>query len=191
VPVQSADRRRLKKRSPFIVTVILLTALRQREKSGQPSDLSKRLQEQVERMTKLTLFSPTSSLETVQGLAILVSYSEHAWRTCCHAMALAVDMRLYRCLPYLHKIRTDSRKPHHMLEKQRPLVVGARLWLAVRVLPHLLTDCSARPASLRDLIQPRPACPVPVPGREADTVRARAPRPSFVNPLRQPTCGIC
>lgn len=47
-------------------------------------------------------------------------------------------MRLYRCLPYLHKIKCDARQPHHMLERQRPLVVGARLWLAVSIyLPAL------------------------------------------------------
>jgi hypothetical protein len=52
----------------------------------------------------------------------------------------SVDMRLYRCLPYLHKIRTDSSRPHHMLERQRPLVVGARVWLAVSNSDRNLAD---------------------------------------------------
>lgn len=43
----------------------------------------------------------------------------------------SVDMRLFRCLPYLNRIRTQSLKPDSMLDRQRPLVAGARLWLAV------------------------------------------------------------
>lgn len=102
-------------------------------------------------MGKLTLFSPIATLETVQALGetrtnghseriadhttvLLSSWDEHSWRICCHAMAMAVDMRLFRCLPNLHKIRTAAQQPHSMLERQRPLVAGARTWLAVSLL---------------------------------------------------------
>lgn len=121
-------------KSPLCMTAILMVALRHREAAGAPSLLSSQLKDQAEHMVKLTLFSPVATLETVQGLTVLVHYSEHAWRTCCHATALAVDMRLYRCLPYLHKIRT-ARHPNRLLERQRPLVAGARVWLAVSRLP--------------------------------------------------------
>lgn len=136
---QANARMRLK--SPLCMTVILMVALRHREAAGAPSQLSIQLKDQAEHMVKLTLFSPVATLETVQGLTVLVHYSEHAWRTCCHATALAVDMRLYRCLPYLHKIRT-ARHPNRLLERQRPLVAGARVWLAVS-LDHLASvSCS-------------------------------------------------
>lgn len=122
----------LMRRSPFCVTVILMVALHHGESlSGVKSDVCQRIRAEAEKMVKETLFSPAATLETVQGLVAMVSYSEHAWRTCCHVMSLAVDMRLYRCLPYLHKIRKDSRHPDRMLERQRPLVVGARTWLAI------------------------------------------------------------
>ncbi|BEI80902.1 hypothetical protein CcaverHIS002_0200620 [Cutaneotrichosporon cavernicola] len=123
------------RKSPLCMTVILMVALRHREAAGEPTHLSRQLKDQAEHMVKLTLFSPVATLETVQGLTVLVHYSEHAWRTCCHATALAVDMRLYRCLPYLHKIRT-ARDPDRLLERQRPLVVGARVWLALMRLSY-------------------------------------------------------
>ncbi|TXT06345.1 uncharacterized protein COLE_05676 [Cutaneotrichosporon oleaginosum] len=123
------------RKSPLCMTVILMVALRHREAAGEPSALSRQLKDQAEHMVKLTLFSPVATLETVQGLTVLVHYSEHAWRTCCHATALAVDMRLYRCLPYLHKIRT-ARHPNRLLERQRPLVAGARVWLALMRLSY-------------------------------------------------------
>lgn len=40
----------LRRRSPFCIAVILLVALRQREATGPPSELSRCIQEQVERM---------------------------------------------------------------------------------------------------------------------------------------------
>lgn len=135
----------LRRRSPFCVTVIMMVALKQREANGPPSELSKVLKEEVEKMSKQTLFSPIATLETVQGLAILISYSDNAWRLCCHALALAVDMRLYRCLPYLHKIRTDSHQPDHLLERQRPLVIGARLWLGLLRLAYEMSYNHALP----------------------------------------------
>lgn len=122
----------LLRRSPFCLTVIIMVALHHGESlSGVKSDVCQRIRAEAEKMVKETLFSPAATLETVQGLVAMVSYSEHAWRTCCHVMSLAVDMRLYRCLPYLHKIRKDSRHPDRLLERQRPLVVGARTWLAI------------------------------------------------------------
>ncbi|BEJ09071.1 hypothetical protein CcaverHIS641_0511650 [Cutaneotrichosporon cavernicola] len=111
-------------------SVMLLIALRQREAAGAASDLTTTLSDEVERMTKLTLYAPVT-LEVLQGMAILISYSDNAWRICSHAMALAIDMRLYRCLPYLHKIRSEARKPNLLLERQRSLVVGARIWLSL------------------------------------------------------------
>lgn len=135
----------LRRRSPFCMTVIMLVALKQREATGPPSELSKVLKQEVETMSKQTLFSPIATLETVQGLAILISYSDNAWRLCCHALALAVDMRLYRCLPYLHKIRADSQHPDHLLERQRPLVVGARLWLGLLRLAYEMSYNHALP----------------------------------------------
>ena len=48
-------------------------------------------------------------------------------------MTLAVDMDMHRCLPTLHKTGMGGNKTADELEKDRPLVVGARIWLAVSV----------------------------------------------------------
>lgn len=110
--------------------MILWISLRARNGCRPPTELSLKLKEHAEAMGKLTLFSPIATLETVQALVLLSSWDEHSWRLCCHAMAMAVDMRLFRCLSALHEIRTAG-KAHQMVERQRPLVAGARTWLAL------------------------------------------------------------
>ena len=45
-------------------------------------------------------------------------------------MTLAVDMDMHRCLPTLHKTQMGAGKMGEELEQDRPLVVGARIWLA-------------------------------------------------------------
>jgi hypothetical protein len=42
-----------------------------------------------------------------------------------------VDMDMHRCLPVLHKSGMGAGKTPDELEKDRPLVIGARVWLAV------------------------------------------------------------
>jgi hypothetical protein len=51
-----------------------------------------------------------------------------------------MDMGLYRCLPYL--IRTGMGRGKHaaQLEKERPVVVGARVWMAVSLQKVFVTD---------------------------------------------------
>lgn len=41
-------------------------------------------------------------------------------------------MDMHRCLPVLHKSGMGAGKTPDELEKERPLVIGARVWLAVR-----------------------------------------------------------
>ena len=42
-----------------------------------------------------------------------------------------VDMDMHRCLPVLHKSGMGAGKTPDELERERPLVIGARVWLAV------------------------------------------------------------
>ncbi|KAL1409275.1 hypothetical protein Q8F55_006108 [Vanrija albida] len=145
----------LRQRSPFIVTVILSIALRARDGGGAPSELTKKCRDSAEDMAKQTLFSPIATLETVQALTLITSWGEHAWRTLCHAMALAVDMRLYRCLPYLYKIRTQSKKPDAHLERQMPLIAGARVWLALVKQSYEMSFNHAQPIQFSGSLQDR------------------------------------
>jgi hypothetical protein len=111
-------------RSPFLATVILYVSSRARDGCARASELTRKCREQAENMAQATVFSPIATLETVQSLTILSLYTAHGWRVSCHALSLAVDMRLFRCLGYLHERGGDA-------ERQRALVAGARVWLAV------------------------------------------------------------
>jgi hypothetical protein len=53
-----------------------------------------------------------------------------------------VDMDMHRCLPVLHKQGMGAGKTPSELERDRPLVIGARVWLAVRLYPVHVRDCS-------------------------------------------------
>lgn len=49
---------------------------------------------------------------------------------------MAMDMGLYRCLPHLAKMGMGTGKTVSELEEERPLVIGARIWLGVRINPY-------------------------------------------------------
>jgi hypothetical protein len=40
-------------------------------------------------------------------------------------------MSLYRCLPHLAKTGMGRNKGENVLARERPIVVGARVWIAV------------------------------------------------------------
>lgn len=51
----------------------------------------------------------------------------------CRKLNIRVDMDMHHCLPVLHKQGMGAGKTPEELEKDRPLVIGARVWLAVSV----------------------------------------------------------
>lgn len=48
---------------------------------------------------------------------------------------MAMDMGLYRCLPYLVRTGMGADKNAEQLEEEHALVVGSRVWLTVSHLP--------------------------------------------------------
>lgn len=68
----------------------------------------------------------------------------HAFRIACVSYPdwadLSMEMGLYRCLPQLVKTGMGAYKSPADLEKDRPLVIGARVWLAVGVAYHDTTN---------------------------------------------------
>ena len=46
-------------------------------------------------------------------------------------LTVRVDMEMHRCLPVLQEQNMGAGKTAEELEKDRPLVIGARVWLAV------------------------------------------------------------
>lgn len=64
-------------------------------------------------------------------LVILSSWGDTSWRPGGHALRIAMDMGLYRCIPFLLETGMGIGKTEAELQEERPLVVGARCWLAV------------------------------------------------------------
>ncbi|BEJ14663.1 hypothetical protein CspHIS471_0404300 [Cutaneotrichosporon sp. HIS471] len=113
------------RRSPFALTAaIMVGAMFAREPA-----LQARLQAHAEKLAKETLFAG-EGVEVVQGLVVLTAWGG-GWRTGGHQLRLAMEMGLYRCLPHLVRTGMGAGKGDAALEVERPLVVGARVWLAV------------------------------------------------------------
>lgn len=120
----------LRARSPFALTAAMMVGAKFMNESPE----EKKLQEHAERMAKDTLFAPMRDdidLETVQAMIILTAWGSAGWKTGGHALRLAMEQHLYRCLPHLVRTGMGRGKSGAALEAERPLVVGARVWLAV------------------------------------------------------------
>lgn len=75
-----------------------------------------------------------AELETIQAMIVLASWGDSGdtrWRPAGHAFRLAMELSLYRCLPHLVATGMGEGKARIELEAERPLVVGARVWLAI------------------------------------------------------------
>ncbi|KAK8861759.1 hypothetical protein IAR55_002582 [Kwoniella newhampshirensis] len=123
----------LRRRSPFSIAAILFVGKRIQDAGKPESELQRRLREHAENIGKTTLFSPIASIEALQAMIILASWGDTGWRPGSHAISIAFDMELYKCLPRLAE-RWDAwgegMTPSEQVSS-KSLVVGARLWLLV------------------------------------------------------------
>lgn len=121
----------LRARSPFALTAAIMVGA---QFMNESAEMQRQLKAHAEHMAKETLFAPMRDdvdLETVQGLIVLTAWGGAGWRTGGHQLRLAMEQHLYRCLPHLVRTGMGRGKVGAALEAERPLVVGARLWLAV------------------------------------------------------------
>ncbi|KAL1407973.1 hypothetical protein Q8F55_004770 [Vanrija albida] len=111
----------LRARSPFCVTTILMAGQIAASGSEHPlalrPDLRQKLVAHAESIARDTLFSSVANIESVQAMD--------------HLLNLALDMDLHLCLPHLVQGGMGGGKSAAELERERPLVAGARLWLAL------------------------------------------------------------
>lgn len=98
------------------------------------SDLQLKLQDHAERIGMSTLFIPIARLEVVQALIIMSAWSESLYRPAGHALRIAMEMGLWRCLSYLAQSGMGKGRNKAELEEDRPLVMGARAWLGLFML---------------------------------------------------------
>jgi hypothetical protein len=123
----------IRRRSPFLITAIIMVISKIVDAgSGHPPSLLQRqCREHAEKIGMSTLFTPIARIEVVQALIILASWGDTSWRPGGHALRMAMDMGLYRCLPLLKKGGMGRGKAMDELREEWALVVGARVWLTV------------------------------------------------------------
>lgn len=123
----------LRHRSPFCISAILFVGQKIKDAGHEPSNLQRLLREHAESIGKTTLFCPIADTEALQAMIILASWGDTGWRPGSHAVSMAIDMELYKCLPRLaERLRTPSAFTSDRDEDtERRLVIGSRLWLLV------------------------------------------------------------
>ncbi|KAL7424794.1 hypothetical protein Q5752_000478 [Cryptotrichosporon argae] len=136
----------LRKRSPFIITTIIMIGAKVEDAGGPVSDLQSKCRQHAENIGMSTLFTPVARIELLQAMILLAGWGDTCWRPSGHALRMAMDMGLYRCLPYLAQTGMGAGKPAAELEDERPLVVGARLWLALYKTEYEMAYNLGRPA---------------------------------------------
>ncbi|CAD6573450.1 MAG: hypothetical protein TREMPRED_000828 [Tremellales sp. Tagirdzhanova-0007] len=121
----------LRARSPFAITTLIMVGAKVMDAAGPVSDLQRQCREHAEKIGMSTLFTPIARLEVVQAMIVLASWGDTSWRPGGHAMRIAMDMALYRCLPLLAQSGMGSGKKGVQLKEDFHLVVGARIWLTL------------------------------------------------------------
>ncbi|WOO82902.1 Protein priB [Vanrija pseudolonga] len=122
----------IRRRSPLCLTTIMMIGQMCADAEvGGKSELGVKLKRHAEKIAASTLFSPIASMSIVQGLILLATWGDTAWRPVNHANAVAVDMGLYRCLPNLIATGMGAGRTPDELEADRRCVMGARLWLVL------------------------------------------------------------
>ncbi|WVQ94594.1 hypothetical protein IAU59_001674 [Kwoniella sp. CBS 9459] len=121
----------LRSRSSFSVTTILFVGQKIKDAANTVSDLQMRLRLHAEKMAEATLFSPIANIEALQAMVILANWGDTIWRPGAHAVSMAFDMELHRCLPRIAEESRDSGLIGQTTASKKSLLVGARAWLLV------------------------------------------------------------
>ncbi|KAK8866058.1 hypothetical protein IAR55_001209 [Kwoniella newhampshirensis] len=135
----------LRERSAFAITTILAVAAKCEDAAGPTTDLQLKCREHAEKIGMSTLFTPVSRVEIVQAMILLASWGETFWRPGGHAIRMAMDLGLYKCLPYLLESGMGVGKTPEEIENERPVVVGARVWLTLFKLEYEMSFAYGRP----------------------------------------------
>ena len=99
----------LRERSPFAVNAICMAAARVRDGGGkrtgiflkrrltpfqgQPSETYTKILDEVQHISRYTLFSPVTRFEAVQSMLIIAGWSDNGWLTGGHAVRMAMEVR--------------------------------------------------------------------------------------------------
>ncbi|KAJ7042412.1 hypothetical protein C8F04DRAFT_1207929 [Mycena alexandri] len=136
----------LHERSPFAVDCICMVAARVRDGGGKPSETYLQTLEEVQTISRATLFSPVSRHEAVQAMILVAGWSDNGWLSGGHAVRMA--MELCTQWPALLKRMNANQVPD--LAADRELVIASRIWFCLYLFEHQLSYGTGRPAVLKD-----------------------------------------
>ncbi|KAJ6574941.1 hypothetical protein B0H19DRAFT_619992 [Mycena capillaripes] len=134
-------------RSPFAVDCICMVAARVRDGGGKPSDTYLQTLEEVQTISRATLFSPVTRHEAVQAMILVAGWSDNGWLSGGHAVRMAMELSMHKAWPSLLK-RMNANQID--LAADRELVIASRIWFCLYLFEHQLSYGTGRPAVLKD-----------------------------------------
>ncbi|KAJ7071192.1 hypothetical protein C8F01DRAFT_1109497 [Mycena amicta] len=136
----------LHERSPFAVDCICMVAARVRDGGGRSSQTYLQTLEEVQTISRATLFSPVFRHEAVQAMILVAGWSDNGWLSGGHAVRME-SIAMHKAWPVLLK-RMNSNQVD--LVADRELVVASRIWFCLYLFEHQLSYGTGRPAVLKD-----------------------------------------
>ncbi|KAJ6519653.1 hypothetical protein C8R45DRAFT_952252 [Mycena sanguinolenta] len=134
-------------RSPFAVDCICMVAARVRDGGGKASDTYLQTLEEVQTISRATLFSPVTRHEAVQAMILVAGWSDNGWLSGGHAVRMAMELSMHKAWPSLLK-RMNANQVD--LAADRELVIASRIWFCLYLFEHQLSYGTGRPAVLKD-----------------------------------------
>ncbi|CAE6529338.1 unnamed protein product [Rhizoctonia solani] len=136
----------LHSRSPFCVNTICMVAARVRD--GGESETYQKCRQEVEEISRHTLFTPVVRQEAVQAMVLVSGWSTNGWLPGGHAVRMGLEIGMHKAWPRLHK-RMRAGKIS-VSQEERQLVISARTWFVLFLFEHQISFGTGRPAILRE-----------------------------------------
>ncbi|KAG8998596.1 hypothetical protein FRB93_013528 [Tulasnella sp. JGI-2019a] len=140
----------IKERSPFLLCALLMVGAKVQD-GPTVSDIQSMLLHEATEHAKDRVFESKGHVEDVQALLLLAGWSHSmggvGWLTAGHAIRLAVELGLHKALSRLHRLMQTDMKTD--TETHRPLITGARTWLALYVFEYQISFGTGRPAMMQ------------------------------------------
>lgn len=127
----------LRSREPFCFAVILTLA-----SCIEGSLLRDQCLREVKELVTASLFHHPASLGNVQGMILLVAYSESTWFAIGHALQMALDLGLDKALS--HEQTPDQQGIVTHSEGQRQITRSEKVWLALCFIEREIAIGTAR-----------------------------------------------
>lgn len=137
----------LRSREPFCFAVILTLA----SCIDRPL-LQEQCLREVKELVAASLFNHTASLGSVQGMVLLVAYSESTWFAIGHALQMALDLGLDKAMSHEQMPDQPSLVSHS--ECQRQVIRRARVWFALCFIEREIAIGTARTSRIAKVSAP-------------------------------------